>query len=448
MAKVLIIDDEPQILEVFELILEGTGVDLIKANSGNSAIELLKSDSTIDLVFCDYRMDDGNGSIVFQWMKKNAPNKPFVLVSTYDPQTVSGFEGFAEKSELYFYVNKPFNAEKIISLVERLTKNKSEFENYIRVKLERIKKLKGDSKFSIYLKLHEEKLVKIIDESDPIDFDIVERYIRKGVIWSYVERAAAEILMQEMIEETLQLFVQMKQSNSIELKTELLNQSHENVRELVQTLGLSASTFRVVEATVQATMDYVEQTKGINQLLRLLESKDSFISRHGILSSYLAISLLSKMDWDTKEMRKKFGIACLFQNISLDFEYLASIYGKGEDRFEKLHYKEKNLVLEHPRRSMEFLEKAQMFDSDVLNLILVHHECPNGDGFPRGIDVGQIGVKEGLMILASHLASSLLQNPGSEVSVIAQDFNEIYNKGSLKKVYRSLLQVFLQDYSD
>jgi len=41
----------------------------------------------------------------------------------------------------------------------------------------------------------------------------------------------------------------------------------------------------------------------------------------------------------------------------------------------------------------------------------------------------------------------VLLNHSKELTVMVQDFNEIYNKGNFKKIYRALLQVLMRDIS-
>lgn len=447
MGKVLVVDDEPQIREIYELILESTGVEVLVSHSGNHAIEMLKNNKDIELVFSDYRMDDGDGSILFQWMKRNCPSLPFVLVSTYDPSNADGFDGFFDSPNLYHYITKPFSAEQLFQYIKQYAGKKLEFANYQKFKLLRLISIDSKDKFEVNIKLHDEKLVKIIDDSDDVELSILQRYANKGVIWCYLKDEIVRKLIDQQIHYCFEKLDSLKGNVANYKKVQILSDVVTNVRDMVQTLGMDQQTMSLIEKSVEALIDFHSQPAGIVDLLKMLQDKDSYISKHGILTFYIAQAVLIELDWDTDALRKKIGMASLFQNISLDFEYLAKIHSIDDSEFEKLHPKEKNIVLEHPRKSAAMLVNKNIADDELIAMIQKHHESPYGNGFPQGLGIDKLSQNEGIIIICSHMANCLLNSPGREVSVLAQDFNELYNKGSFKKIYLALLQVFLDKHT-
>jgi CheY-like chemotaxis protein/anti-sigma regulatory factor (Ser/Thr protein kinase) len=72
MLRVLVIDDEPLVLKALARALQRTH-DVVLADSGRRAIELLSSDRHFDVVLCDLMMPDLDGSDVYEHAKEARP---------------------------------------------------------------------------------------------------------------------------------------------------------------------------------------------------------------------------------------------------------------------------------------------------------------------------------------------------------------------------------------
>jgi DNA-binding response OmpR family regulator len=62
MAKILIIDDEPEIITLIRMMLQKAGYEVIGADSGREGLEILEKDRA-DLVLLDVVMPDMNGPL-------------------------------------------------------------------------------------------------------------------------------------------------------------------------------------------------------------------------------------------------------------------------------------------------------------------------------------------------------------------------------------------------
>ncbi len=80
--KILIIDDDPPILELYEIWLASWGYEVITAKGGREALDMVGS-SDYDLVICDAVMPDISGLEVRKKMFDSCPDTPFILVSGF-----------------------------------------------------------------------------------------------------------------------------------------------------------------------------------------------------------------------------------------------------------------------------------------------------------------------------------------------------------------------------
>lgn len=119
-AKILIVDDDTGILDVFPQMLSDRYAITV-ASRGSLALDLAAND-TFDLAFVDYFMDDMNGVIVSQRLRQLQPHIQIVLMSGYS---------FDDKSEIMAssgaraFLHKPLDADYIQTLTNRLLSDKA-----------------------------------------------------------------------------------------------------------------------------------------------------------------------------------------------------------------------------------------------------------------------------------------------------------------------------------
>jgi CheY-like chemotaxis protein len=110
MTAVLIVDDEPDIAELFESEFQDFGFTTFSAGNINSAKTILSSNS-IDIVLSDVRMPGGNGIELLKWVRANCPPSLIFLIMT-GYSDVSLAEALSLGAHGLFA--KPVDLEKII----------------------------------------------------------------------------------------------------------------------------------------------------------------------------------------------------------------------------------------------------------------------------------------------------------------------------------------------
>src|SRR6185436_20021860 len=82
MAHIIVIDDDPDILETVSRVLHTEHHDITVAVNGAQGIQLIKS-RPLDLILCDISMPIVDGYVVFQAIKNDAKTNgiPFVFIT-------------------------------------------------------------------------------------------------------------------------------------------------------------------------------------------------------------------------------------------------------------------------------------------------------------------------------------------------------------------------------
>ncbi len=113
--KILIVDDELDMLSGCANIMSALGNKPIPVNNGKTAIELLKEDD-FDLVFCDLLMPEIDGMQIIEAVQKYAPQTPVIIFSAYGTidRAVT-----AMKAGAYDFIEKPLDTERLKIILEK-----------------------------------------------------------------------------------------------------------------------------------------------------------------------------------------------------------------------------------------------------------------------------------------------------------------------------------------
>ncbi len=113
MPRILVVDDEPHILEVVRAYLARDGHDVLTATDGTIALELALR-SAPDLVVLDVMLPGRNGFDVLRELRRSGSTVPVVLLTARDDviDRVAGLEIGADD-----YVTKPFEPRELVARV-------------------------------------------------------------------------------------------------------------------------------------------------------------------------------------------------------------------------------------------------------------------------------------------------------------------------------------------
>jgi DNA-binding NtrC family response regulator len=115
MAKIVIIDDEPAMVEVIVTLCREKGHEVFPFNTPAKAVEQL---STIEphVVISDIRMETMSGFDVLRQMRENHRNTPVILITAFGT-VETAVE--AMKMGAYDYITKPFKIDELQLTVQR-----------------------------------------------------------------------------------------------------------------------------------------------------------------------------------------------------------------------------------------------------------------------------------------------------------------------------------------
>jgi DNA-binding NtrC family response regulator len=114
-GRVLVVDDEPTVVDAMAVILADHGCEVRTALSRAEAVSLFDS-FPFDLVFTDFRLPDSDGIEVLAQAKAHRPSAEVVLMTGHGSLDVT-IE--AIKKGAYYYLEKPFTPDQVLMLTDR-----------------------------------------------------------------------------------------------------------------------------------------------------------------------------------------------------------------------------------------------------------------------------------------------------------------------------------------
>jgi CheY-like chemotaxis protein len=116
--KILIVDDNPNVLKLLNISLSKAGYDIVEAENGEIAFQVANKEKP-DLIISDIMMPQMDGIELCWMIRENSevPLVPFIFLTSFDDSEmeIRGFRAGADE-----YLNKPIDRKELLERVEDL----------------------------------------------------------------------------------------------------------------------------------------------------------------------------------------------------------------------------------------------------------------------------------------------------------------------------------------
>jgi len=114
-AKILIVDDDAEIIESVRYALEGEGYEVVIARDGNQGLALAERESP-NLIILDMMMPKRSGFLVLEKLRRMSDEMVPVIMITGNEG--SRHKAYAELLGVSEYIRKPFQMDKLLRAVD------------------------------------------------------------------------------------------------------------------------------------------------------------------------------------------------------------------------------------------------------------------------------------------------------------------------------------------
>ncbi|MES2857486.1 MAG: response regulator, partial [Bdellovibrionota bacterium] len=395
MQKILIVDDNAAMRMTLKAILSTENYNVIEAVNGREALEILENEA-VDLVISDLQMPEVDGISLLKSLRVTQSGLPFILVT--------GFSEIFEMKQAFElgandFFTKPFNFKAILWSVGKLvrpneTRNDIAFESeqfgdiqtvasnkekFCRVPIQDFVSSSG-VQITVYVKLSEEKYIRVAHKGDILPPDKVESYKAKGVEHLYARKEDIALIVGFNL--GVSKMMSVDSNIPIEKKMRFLRYTSDLVLENSVFHGLDPAGFRQASECLQLCIEIISESDSVFDLLDSLNSHSDWHYAHSLGVSIVSVMIGKKLGWEGQATFFKLSAAGLFHDIG-EKEIEVDLLMKPRA---SLTAAERKMIETHPTRSKEILQSVRELSEDIIQVVYSHHEVCNGQGFPRRID--------------------------------------------------------------
>ncbi|MEP7272978.1 MAG: sigma-54 dependent transcriptional regulator [Acidobacteriota bacterium] len=129
-VRVLVIDDDPTMVDLTRYQLEEQGFDVITASSGTEGLKLA-AEQNFDIALTDLQLPDVDGIEVVRKLRECAPGTEIIMITGYS-STTRAIE--AIKAGAFHFVEKPLAFDELLSLIEKALERRSQAEEITKLR--------------------------------------------------------------------------------------------------------------------------------------------------------------------------------------------------------------------------------------------------------------------------------------------------------------------------
>lgn len=221
--------------------------------------------------------------------------------------------------------------------------------------------------FNIYLKLGEEKFVKILNASDPITAEFIDKYLKKNLEDFYVRH-------DEHIKyiKLCNLYTDRLISGPGVIKEKQVNQllhSGDNIATNLASVGINRENIQLARNFLESTYQFIRKSKTndpvFNKMLELALNHD-----HSSVVILLATLLSKELGFESSKTVKIIGTAAMLHDIYL----IKEGHDIPENQLEiSTKSDELELFNNHAKHGADYLRSLKIFDEIVCQAIEQHH---------------------------------------------------------------------------
>lgn len=153
-GKILIVDDDANLLEVLKVRVESAGYDVATVTGEDDALKAAERES-FDLAIVDLQLENMSGIDLMRELRLLIPDMPVIILTAYGT-IQSAVE--AVKKGAYGYLTKPFNSADLFSHIDKALE-----ESRLSVEITRLKGLLEEDFSAPYIVFKSEKMQQVLN---------------------------------------------------------------------------------------------------------------------------------------------------------------------------------------------------------------------------------------------------------------------------------------------
>ncbi|MCB0421783.1 MAG: hypothetical protein KDD61_12360, partial [Bdellovibrionales bacterium] len=276
-------------------------------------------------------------------------------------------------------------------------------------------------------------------------------YSDKGVTSLLFDVLDAEVFLKSYSETVFSLLEDYHNVAGEGEQEHYYKQTTQLLRDLSNELGWPEELQELAKKHVDVALKLVEKSQDIkNHLKRMFDGSGGYFAKHSAALSLISVITAQKMGWASDYTGIKLVMASMLHDFSLTDHQVESLtdivpminnpkYSEVEDVI---------AVREHPRKAAEMVRGIRGLPLGIDEVLLQHHERPDGSGFPSRLVWKEIAPLSALFIVCEDLVDDFFLSKALgefDLSSFAEKRKSVYSKGPFKEILTALAKI--EDHS-
>jgi HD-GYP domain-containing protein (c-di-GMP phosphodiesterase class II) len=270
-----------------------------------------------------------------------------------------------------------------------------------------ISRIWGKLPFDLFIKRAEGAYTKIFKKTEQLDQERLEHYrAQKGVEQLYVQKIDLEAYHRMVEHVADEVFKDPKKSTTADILDTIKAMAEMTTLEIVSNTPIEANLVRHAAQTVNGCLGLMSKDpKALPGLFALLGS-NTYAVKHSLSSTIFAL-LIAKVEGSIKSERNilHLGLGAFVHDVGM------SRVPFDPDTKPQLTPTEWTQLKEHPELGARLLDSIKGVPSEVREIVIQHHEQPNGNGYPNGIHGARMYFPSKIVAVADAFSALIQKRP-------------------------------------
>ena len=425
---ILLVDNDSKTRSEVSTLLQPYGFQIFSVDDTLKAKDVLKK-QTIHLVIFESRLPNESGLELAQWVRRIFDSS-FRQTMPLPMILLTGFPHLLKKEELGEYalsacldkpvqeqvflegIFKALRVEEHVVIPRKETKKMSQeqagnFEEqrqYCKIVLNDFLS-QNTLEMDIYIRIADEKFLKIAKKGEKVDEIQFSRYREKGLNFIYTKREDYKKILNFNMK--LNKAVSKSDQLTLETKKKFMAKTAEVLLEDCFVNGINQQAYEEAQTYVLDSVNTLLKEDDSFYLLEILNDHSDYLYAHSLGVSLYSVMIGKTLGWKSGANLFKLCYGALMHDIGKkDFSRELLLKPTQE-----LSFEEKSLLETHPERGKEILEKLKSVPSEVVSIAYEHHENVLGQGYPSFLHKNYISPMARIVSVADEFCKFAIKNP-------------------------------------
>lgn len=273
-----------------------------------------------------------------------------------------------------------------------------------------ISRIWGKLPFDLFIKRAEGAYTRIFKKAEHLDQERLEHYRdKKGIAQLYVQKVDLDVYHRMVESVADEVFRDPKSSTTEDILGTIKAMAEMTALEIASTTPIALHVVRHAAQTVQGCLGLMaKDPKALPSLFSLIGS-NTYAVKHSLSSTIFSL-LIAKTEGSIKTERNilHLGLGAFVHDVGL------TRVPFDPDEKKQLTPDEWTKLKEHPELGARMLDSIKGVPGEVREIVIQHHEQPNGNGYPNALHNARIYFPAKIVAVADAFSALIQKRPFRE----------------------------------